>query len=251
MVSLQVLYDRVLLAGELQHLDWAVCDVGVHVASRTGILDQPPSSTSVNFLRISDNPARRVPSWDFYVTSAPILILTYSKTNALLQGVLISNLASLHWGNYTQVAVIVVQLLVLAIFKARYLVLFAGFMNAWLYTQETMLLCAADPWQIVCVLVAKFSWEPGLLSKEFFQAVINVANLEAERVAQGVLFACWYLECCHRSFVLLCGAECRCMVQLWCQSWVRFVSLPDCLVTVCVLRKPEGFPRNSLHSRSQ
>lgn len=61
-VSLQVLYDRVLLAGELQHLDWAVCDVGVHVASRTGILDQSPSSTSVNFLRISDNPACRVPS---------------------------------------------------------------------------------------------------------------------------------------------------------------------------------------------
>lgn len=138
-----------------KHLDWAICNVRVLVTSRTV---QSSSSTSVNFLRISDNPACRVPSLGFYVTSAPKWILTYSKTHALLQGVLISFLASLQWGNYTQVAVIVAQLLVLAIFKAWYLVLFAGFMNAWLYTQETVLLCAADPWQIVCVLVAKFSW---------------------------------------------------------------------------------------------
>lgn len=68
MVSLQVLCDRVLLAGELQHLDWAVCNVRVLVTSRTV---QSPSSTSVNFLRISDNPACHVPSLGFYVTSAP------------------------------------------------------------------------------------------------------------------------------------------------------------------------------------
>lgn len=60
---------------------------------------------------------------------------------------MLSNLASVCCDYYTQVALIVVQLPVLALFKAQYLVLFAGFMTTQLHTKETVFLCdaAADP----------------------------------------------------------------------------------------------------------
>lgn len=61
---------------------------------------------------------------------------------------MLSNSTSVRCNNYTQVALIVVQLPVLAIFKAQYLVLFAGFMTTQLYTKEAVFLCdaaAADP----------------------------------------------------------------------------------------------------------
>lgn len=132
----------------------------------------------------------------------------------------------------------VVQLLVLAIFKARYLVLFAGFMTTQLYTKRlcffVMLLLIPDR-LCMCLWPSLAEWKPGLLSKDFFQAVINVENLEAEKIVHDALFACQNLECIHRSLVLLSSAGVYCVALVL--YLVHLFILTCCFVRVGGIRE--------------